>query len=110
MVEQNFFASPHEVMETPRVLSESDWQKDQFLMGIKRLKANKPADEIKHVAELLYFVFNDFFDWVLEVLYSLLHSLEPIDRLILVQDECQMLSISFVEQHGFGSGRHIEKH
>ena len=62
MVEQNFFASPHEVMETPRVLSESDWQKDQFLMGIKRLKANKPADEIKHVAELLYFVFNDFFD------------------------------------------------
>ena len=80
MLEQVFAGSPDEVMAAAPVLSENDWHKDQLLMAIKRLKANKSADEKGLVAELLHFASDDFLDRVLGPLNDLMHSPQvPVD-------------------------------
>ena len=80
MLEQIFAGSPDEVMATAPVLSENDWHKDELLMAIKRLKANKSADEKELVAELLHFASEDFLDRVLESFTGLTHSPQvPLD-------------------------------
>ena len=51
------------------------------MIAIKRLKANKPADEKGIVAELLYFVSGGFLDRVLKCFNGLLHFPEaPTNR------------------------------
>ena len=80
MLEQIFAGSPDEVMAAAPVLSDNDWHKDELLMAIKRLKANKPADEKGFVAELLHFASDDFQDRVLELFNDLMHSPQvPVD-------------------------------
>ena len=62
------------------MLSENDWHKDELLMAIKRLKANKSADEKGLVAELLHFASENFLDRVLESFDGLMHSPQvPVD-------------------------------
>ena len=80
MLEQIFGGSPDEVMATAPVLSENDLHKDELLMAIKRLKANKSADEKGLVAELLHFASDDFLDRLLGLFNGLMHSPQvPID-------------------------------
>ena len=80
MLEQIFGGSPDEVMATAPVFSENDWHKDELLMAIKRLKANKSADEKGLVAELLHFASDDFLDRLLGLFNGLMHSPQvPID-------------------------------
>ena len=80
MLEQIFAGSPDELMATAPVFSKNDWPKDEVLMAIKRLKANKSADETNFVAELLHFVSEYFLDRVLKFFNGLMHSPQvPID-------------------------------
>ena len=73
-MEQIFAGNPDEVMATVPVLSKNDWHEDELLMAIKRLKANKSADEKGCVTELLHFVSDDFLDRLLELVNGLMHS------------------------------------
>ena len=71
-------------------------------------------------AELLYFVFHNSPNRVLEVFHSFLQSPEvPIDRLVLVQTIFSILKylarlswkpLSLKNNTGFDPGRRIEKH
>ena len=80
LLEQIFGGSPDEVMATAPVFSGNDWHKDELLMAIKRLKANKSADEKGLVAELLHFASDDFLDRLLGLFNGLMHSPQvPID-------------------------------
>ena len=74
MLEQIFVGSPYDVMTTALMLWKNDWHKEDVLMAIKRLKANKSADEKVFVAELLHFASDDFLDRLLELFNGLMHA------------------------------------
>ena len=80
LVGTNFCGSSDEVMATALVSSENDWHKEELLMAIKRLNANKFANEKWFVAELLHFASDDFLDRILVVFNGVMHFPQvPID-------------------------------